>query len=40
MKIKQIRSATNKIFYGGKTFLLDPWLEQQYGSVPQPVSAG
>lgn len=31
MKIKQIRSATNKIFYGGKTFLLDPWLEQQYG---------
>ena len=31
MKIKQIRSATNKIFYGGKTFLLDPWLVEQYG---------
>ena len=31
MKIKQIRSATNKITYGGKTFLLDPWLVEQYG---------
>ena len=31
MKIQQIRSATNKISYGGKTFLLDPWLVDQYG---------
>lgn len=31
MKINQIRSATNKISYGGKTFLLDPWLVEQYG---------
>lgn len=49
MQIKQIRNATNKIQYGGKTFLLDPWLAPQYGlgtfaaipghpfSVPDPV---
>ena len=27
MKIKQIRNATLKIFYAGKTFLIDPYLE-------------
>ncbi len=26
MDIQQIRNATNKIVYGGKTFLVDPWL--------------
>ncbi len=26
MTIQQIRNATNKITFGGKTFLLDPWL--------------
>lgn len=30
MQIQQIRNATNKIHYGGKTFLLDPWLAPQY----------
>lgn len=30
MEIKQIRNATNKIRYGGKIFLLDPWLTPQY----------
>ena len=30
MKIQQIRSATNKITYAGKTLLLDPWLAPQY----------
>lgn len=29
MTIQQIRSATLKITYGGITFLLDPWLEDQ-----------
>lgn len=49
MEIRQIRNATNKIQYGGKTFLLDPWLEKKFnfGSfmdipgvpyvVPEPV---
>lgn len=26
MEIQQIRNATNKIDFGGVTFLLDPWL--------------
>lgn len=26
MKIKQIRNATLRLEYGGKTFLIDPWL--------------
>ena len=26
MKIQQIRNATLKLTYGGKTFLIDPWL--------------
>lgn len=30
MKIQQIRNATNKITYAGKTILLDPWLAPQY----------
>lgn len=30
MKIQQIRNATNKITYGGKTFLVDPWLAAPY----------
>ena len=29
MKIQQIRNATLKISYGGITFLLDPWLQDQ-----------
>lgn len=29
MKFQQIRSATVKITYGGKTFLADPWLGKQ-----------
>lgn len=29
MKFQQIRSATVKITYGGKTFLVDPWLGRQ-----------
>ena len=49
MKIKQIRNATLKINYSGKTFLIDPWLiaKGQFGSfadipgmpfhVPDPV---
>lgn len=31
MKIQQIRHATNKITYGGKTFLVDPWLVKKGG---------
>lgn len=31
MKIQQIRNATNKIYYNGKIFLVDPWLAKQYG---------
>ena len=26
MQIRQIRNATIKIHYGGKVFLIDPWL--------------
>ena len=26
MKITQIRSATNRLVYAGKTYLIDPWL--------------
>ena len=26
MKITQIRNATNRLEYAGKTFLIDPWL--------------
>lgn len=47
MKITQIRNATNRIEYGGLTFLLDPWLAPQgafrfYGPdqkyfIPDPV---
>ena len=49
MKIKQIRNATLKIEYAGKTFLIDPWLtgKGEFGSfaevpgfpfkVPDPV---
>jgi L-ascorbate metabolism protein UlaG (beta-lactamase superfamily) len=32
MKLTQIRNATNRVEYGGMTFLIDPWLEAQ-GSV-------
>lgn len=34
MKIKQIRNATLKIEYAGKTFLIDPWLtgKGEFGS--------
>ena len=49
MKIKQIRNATLKIEYAGKTFLIDPWLIDRWAmgsfieipskpfSVPDPV---
>ena len=30
MKIKQIRNATIRIEYAGKTFLVDPWLEKKH----------
>lgn len=30
MKFQQIRSATVKIEYAGKTFLVDPWLTRQH----------
>lgn len=30
MKITQIRSATNRLVYAGKTFLIDPWLAPRY----------
>lgn len=26
MEIQQIRNATQRIHYAGKTFLIDPWL--------------
>jgi L-ascorbate metabolism protein UlaG (beta-lactamase superfamily) len=29
MIIQQIRNATLKIEYGGNTFLIDPWLQDQ-----------
>lgn len=32
MKFQQIRSATVKITYDGKTFLIDPWLTPRYMS--------
>ena len=34
MQIKQIRNATLKINYAGKTFLIDPWLveKNKFGS--------
>ena len=38
MKFQQIRSATVKITYAGKTFLIDPWLAPRYMAgclVPQ-----
>ncbi len=31
VKIKQIRNATLKIEYAGKTFLVDPWLTPKHG---------
>ena len=30
MQIRQLRNATNKIHYGGKTFLVYPWLALKY----------
>ena len=30
MKFQQIRSATIKITYAGKTFLIDPWLAPRF----------
>ena len=30
MKITQIRSATNRLIYAGKTFLIDPWLAPRH----------
>lgn len=30
MKITQIRSATNRLVYAGKTFLIDPWLSPRH----------
>ena len=37
MKIKQIRNATLKIDYAGKTFLIDPWLigKGKFGSFAE-----
>ncbi|MBQ0004565.1 MAG: MBL fold metallo-hydrolase [Clostridiales bacterium] len=32
MKFQQIRSATVKITYAGRTFLVDPWLSSRYMS--------
>lgn len=32
MKFQQIRSATIKITYAGKTFLIDPWLAPRFMS--------
>ena len=32
MKFQQIRSATIKITYAGKTFLIDPWLAPRFTS--------
>ena len=32
MRFQQIRSATVKITYAGKTFLIDPWLAPRYTS--------
>ena len=31
MQIRQIRNATIKIHYGGKVFLVDPWLAPKDG---------
>ena len=31
MQIRQIRNATIKIHYGGKVFLIDPWLAPKDG---------
>ncbi|MBS5581719.1 MAG: MBL fold metallo-hydrolase [Megasphaera sp.] len=30
MKITQIRNATNKLYYGNTTFLIDPWLAPKH----------
>lgn len=30
MKITQIRNATNRLVYAGKTFLIDPWLSPSH----------
>ncbi len=30
MKLTQIRNATNRLEYGGKTFLIDPWLSPKH----------
>ena len=32
MKIKQIRNATLRVEYAGKTFLVDPWLESKHSA--------
>ena len=29
MEIKQIRNATIRVLYAGKTFLIDPWLAEK-----------
>ena len=33
MELKQIRNATLNIKYGGKKFLIDPWLAEK-GAIP------
>ena len=33
MEFKQIRNATLNIKYGGKKFLIDPWLTEK-GAIP------
>lgn len=30
MKLTQIRNATNRLEYAGKTFLIDPWLSPKH----------
>lgn len=30
MKITQIRNATNTLYYGNTTFLIDPWLAPKH----------
>ena len=32
MRFQQIRSATIKITYAGRTFLIDPWLAPRFTS--------
>ncbi|SFF27039.1 MBL fold metallo-hydrolase [Nitrosomonas sp. Nm166] len=38
MEFKQIRNATLNIKYGGKKFLIDPWLRNPTSDLPIPIS--